>query len=350
MSDTPSPTKPRKWGRTFLLFLIVLVIGLATFNYYLWQYLAEIKEQVSQQTTPLEKKIVSLHEQLKNQPQQDLQIQPFAESLKHLEKQVDTLTQQQQQLQMVVQALAQQPRHRADWLLAEVVYLLNLANQRLILVADVEGALTVLTLAEERLQQLNNPSVLSVRKQVTADIERLRKVTRPDVNGLAIQLSNYLAKIENLPLLQRQHQLATSTVETKPDEQLTGKSPIETIWHEVKQLVVIRYNPHAVDGLLTAEQSQFISQNLRLQLESARLALLRQDSKNLLATVETAQRWLDRYYDQQDKAVEKLQTFLNQLKPLELNQKLPDISVTLHSLQQLIAQPSAILEEVEEQP
>lgn len=344
MNDIAS--KPKKYGRNFLLFLIVLVISLATFNYYLWQYLADIKKQIQQQPAPRPEKVSDLPQPSKNLPQHDSPTQLATETLKHLEEQVATLTQQQQQLQISVQMLAQQPRYRADWLLAEVVYLLNLANQRLILVADVEGALTVLILAKERLQQLNNPSVLNVRKQLTADIERLRKVTRLDISEFAVQLSHFIAQAENLPLLQSQHQLTTSTVKTKP--KTVAKSLTETIWHEVKQLVVIRYNTGATTGLLTAEQSHFIVQNLRLQLESAKLALLRQDSKNLSATIEMAQHWLSRYYDQQDEAVEKLQTFLKQLKKLELNQKLPDVSVTLQSLQQLIAQPTRVEETVEE--
>lgn len=346
MNDIPSPPKPKKRGRIFLLFLIVLVIGLATFNYYLWQYLADIKKQIQQQVSPPSEKVSDSPQPSKNLSQQDSSTQLAATTLKHLEEQVATLTQQQQQLQMSVQMLTQQPRYRADWLLAEVVYLLNLANQRLILVEDVEGALTVLILAKERLQLLNNPSVLNVRKQLTADIDRLRKVTRPDISGFAIQLSHFIAQVENLPLLQRQHQLATSKVEIKP--QTVGKSLAETIWYEIKQLVVIRYNTEAATGLLTAEQSHFIVQNLRLQLESAKLALLRQDSKNLSATVEMAQHGLDSYYDQQNEMVKKLQTFLNQLQQLELNPKLPDVSVTLQSLQQLILQPAMVQDAIEE--
>lgn len=346
MNDIASTPKPKKHGRTFLLFLIVLVISLATFNYYLWQYLADIKKQIQQQTAPLQEKVSDSPQQSKNLPPQDSPTQLATETLKHLEEQVATLTQQQQQLQMSVQMLTQQPRYRADWLLAEVVYLLNLANQRLILVADVEGALTVLILAKERLQLLNNPSVLNVRKQLTADIDRLRKVTRPDINGFAIQLSNFIAQIENLPLLQRQHQLATSKAETKP--KTVEKSLTEMIWHEIKQLVIIRYNTEATTGLLTAEQSHFIVQNLRLQLESAKLALLRQDSKNLRATIKMAQHGLDSYYDQQNEMVKKLQIFLNQLQQLELNPKLPDVSVTLQSLQQLIVQPTTVQDVIEE--
>jgi uroporphyrin-3 C-methyltransferase len=337
-----TPPKSKKWGRIFLLLLIVFIAGLATFNYYLWQYLSDIKEQVKQQTTPLNEKIADLRQQLGNLPQQDLETQPFVESLQKVEKQVVTLAQQQQQLQTTIQLLAQQPRYRADWLLAEVVYLLTIANQRLVLVADLEGALTALTLAEERLQQLNNPAVLSIRKQLTADVDSLRKVKSPDIGGFAIQLTNYIAQVEKLPLLQRQHQIATKSVnKVETDSQRAEKPLVETIWQEVKQLVVIRYNANVDTGFLTAEQSDLISQNLRLQLESARLALLRHDSKSLLAAIKIAQRWLDRYYDQRNNRVEKIQVFLSQLKKLELNPALPDISATLHHLQQLIEQTSS---------
>lgn len=336
-TTTNSP-KTKKIGRFFLFFLIILVVGLAVFNYYLWQYLANLQQHIHQQTSPLNGQIANLRKQLQIVSKNESENKKILQSIETLNAQVETLTQHQEQLTDSVQELMRQPHNRRDWLLTEIVYLLTIADYRLVLMADLDGALTALTLAEQRFQQFNNPAVLSVRKQLTQDLEKLRAVKRPDVGGLAIHLSQFIARADSLPLLQSQYQPRKMTkthmsqAETLP----------EAVWQQFKQMVVIRYNPQAETGFLTAEQSYFIGQNLRLQLESARLSLLHQDSKNLGAAISVAQDWLNRYYDKNAKEVLDLQKFLTDLNNIKFIQEFPTISVTLQQLQQLIEKSSTL--------
>lgn len=332
MSD-PTSSKTflhRQLARIFPLSLFVIVAVLAGFNYYLWLDLANLKEHVTQ-VTP-EKRV---NQHLNTSTEQRSEDKATIDSLQVVTQRVTTLAQQQQQLQATVEVLMQKPRYRADWLLAEIMYLLNIANHRLVLVADLEGALMALQLAEAHLQKLNYPPLLQVRKQLTDDILKLRQIKRPDIGGLAIKLSSYIAQVDHLPLLQGQYQtLAEPDAQTQPT-----KDSENTIWQEVRQLVTIRYNPNVEAGLLTAEQRALVRQNLRLQLESARFSLLRYDQENLVATITHIRHWLNRYYDQQDQKIKQLQTFLTQLQTMELNPTLPDIAVTLHRLQHFLTHP-----------
>ena len=57
-----------------------------------------------------------------------------------------------------------------NWSIDEVEQLVELANERLVLTGDVELALRALRLAEDRVSELADPGLLSVRKQLALDI------------------------------------------------------------------------------------------------------------------------------------------------------------------------------------
>jgi len=100
----------------------------------------------------------------------------------------------------------------------------------------------------------------------------------------------------------------------------------------LRNLVVIRHVEEKRRALLAPDQDYFVYQNLRLELESARLSLLRRDTENLHASVASLQEWLKEYFDKNDPAVVNVMATLQQLSSIDLEPPVPDISSSLESL------------------
>jgi uroporphyrin-3 C-methyltransferase len=76
----------------------------------------------------------------------------------------------------------------------------------------------------------------------------------------------------------------------------------------------------------------FLRQNLKLELASARLAVLRRDRANLESSVGLIKRLLDAYYDVDDTGVANIIKRLDEAKALELTPTLPNITGSLDVL------------------
>ena len=83
---------------------------------------------------------------------------------------------------------------------------------------------------------------------------------------------------------------------------------------------------------MAPEQRYFLYQNLRLQLESARLALLNADTDSFQHSLKTAITWLEHYFtgDERDAMLETL----NSLAEQNIDVSIPDISGSLNWLEE----------------
>jgi uroporphyrin-3 C-methyltransferase len=84
--------------------------------------------------------------------------------------------------------------------------------------------------------------------------------------------------------------------------------------------------------LLLPGEEYFLTQNLRLELESARLSVLRADTGNLRASIVLIKSWLRQYFDTRDSAVINVMETLDQMQLIELKPALPDISSSVETL------------------
>ena len=101
--------------------------------------------------------------------------------------------------------------------------------------------------------------------------------------------------------------------------------------------MVIRRHDQPVSAMLPPSQQYFLYQNLQLQLESARLALLRQENILFNSSLETAIEWLDSFFDANDAATQNMLQTLQGIQTTNLNPAYPDISGSLSLLLQLKA-------------
>lgn len=218
------------------------------------------------------------------------------------------------------------PRQQLN--LAEVDYLLRSANERLLLYGDARTADRALALADEQLEALDDPVYLSVRQSIAAARRALGAVERPDTIALTEALSGLQAAIPGLPfpgeVVVRSD---TGAVETEEDP---------GVWARFKAAVsgLVSVRRQDVDAsLVSLEDKDYVRQGLWLQIETARLALLREDDAALAAALDRAAATLDQYFDADSAPVQRFAAELRRLGEVRLAVDWPDISAPWERLQ-----------------
>lgn len=245
-----------------------------------------------------------------------------------LEQKLAESESQQDALQTLYQEFA---NNRDDRLVSEAEQLLVLAGEQLQLAGNVRSALMALQTADMRLQQIDKPQAIQLRKLIAKDIERLQAVPAVDVVGTSLRLEGMAAAVENLPLLSDHHPHSANDAVAPDYETNAWRRLAGEVWHDIRQLVRIERIDHPEPPLLTPEQSFFLRENLRLRLLTARIALLQRDDSSYHADLRAADDWLKRHFDTSDQNVQNTLTTIRQLAGNVINIQLPDISESLNA-------------------
>ncbi|MBI3560859.1 MAG: uroporphyrinogen-III C-methyltransferase [Gammaproteobacteria bacterium] len=256
---------------------------------------------------------------------------------KHNAEQQQTLQQRFQELQQADTDAAQQLallfEHEQsagdDWLVLEADHLIEIASQQLTFNHDVVTASKALQSADERLRASQRPAVINVRKAIAEDLQALRNAAGVDTVGIALNLSSLTHDVGRLPLLTpdpaARSQTPTTTAPASHKIETWSQVPA-AIWQDLKSLVVIRNHDEPVRALLAPEQRFFLTENLRLQLEQARLALLSGEAPVYKERIDTAIQWVQRYFDKNAKPTQAALDNLKRLAQIDIAPSLPDLS------------------------
>ena len=238
-----------------------------------------------------------------------------------------------------ISELTREERHtNQDWAIAEAEYLLILALHRLTLEKDVNTALFAMQGAASRLQAIENPALFPVREQLGEDIDRLKSIQVVDTSAMAIFLADMINRVDQLPLknLKDLQTAGRPPDMTEQDSQKEGEGVIRRlfaeIWHTFKSLLIVRHKNEISQALIPPGQEYFLYQNLRLELENARLSVLRRDTDNLETSIGIIIDWLEIYFDRNDSSVVNLVETMQQMQHQDLSPELPDINSSLESL------------------
>lgn len=236
-------------------------------------------------------------------------------------------------------------RNRMRWSVTEIEHLLSLANQQATLQQDVTAALNTLRVADERLRTLDDPGLLEVRNAVQADIAALEGTALADTDGIALALARLAEQSPNLPFASDRRNAAAQSSEPADASEGGVAQAADTAWDIVtgftaaawdrlRGVAVVRENGEVRAPVLPPEQAYFLQQNLRLQLESARLALLRGDEEAFRSSVKDSRDWLNRYYDTQTSEVRTAIEELDRIEVTDIKVDVPDISGSLRALRE----------------
>lgn len=249
------------------------------------------------------------------------------------------------QLQQNAQRIAELPgADRNDWLLAEAEYLLRLANQRLGLERDWQGAVAILVAADGVLAETQNPLIRSVRQQLAKELQTLRAVPAVDLTGAVARLQAVQDQINELEWMPRTLPQVTAVVET------TAPQVIPTAWDRfsskalagIGKIVRIRQNDKALPAPLTPDQHYYLQQNMHLMLEQAQVALVRQQDALYKQSIARTLDWLEEFSMVKNVKTEAVKETLLELSAWNVSPEFPEISGSLNKLRQLMDQQRRI--------
>ncbi|NNC55034.1 MAG: hypothetical protein HKO07_04845, partial [Pseudomonadales bacterium] len=239
-----------------------------------------------------------------------------------------------------------------DWRLAEVEYLLRLANQRILTSKDGRTALNLLQSADEILVELGDPRLFEVRKAIANDRAALSVVGQFDLDGVFLQLSALAAQVDKLPLLQvpefsaraasdsGAEPIAVDTNNNVTPAGIAGKLREigRSTWAELKSLVVIQQRDASVKPLLPPDQQYYLRNNLQLLINQAQLALLDGRQAPYSASLRSAFTWMQDYFPMQETANEQVAKQLADLSEVTVAAEYPDVSASLLAIKAFIAE------------
>ena len=222
---------------------------------------------------------------------------------------------------------------RETWLVAEAEYYMQIANAQLQLAGNPHLAALALGMADERLVQLANPALTDVRRALSDELAALDGMDKPDIEGVTLNLASLARVVDSLPL----RQLTESGSDDDADVD-TEASGMARAWSSVKRamsgLVKVTGPEQAAAPLLTPEAVYFLRTNLTLQLQTARLALLRGEQAVFQQSLDDAAAWLEQYFDTQSAQVESALQTIAEIRDGMFVVKAPDISESLQLLRQ----------------
>jgi uroporphyrin-3 C-methyltransferase len=193
-----------------------------------------------------------------------------------------------------------------------------------------------LLLANQRLRDTRDPGWLAVREQIARDINTIDSTSLPDVAGLSAKLG---ALIDQVPQLKLTKNTLGTTSEpttdaiTAKDQARTWDSLLDNLITGFKNTIRVRRNDQPQQAMLAPEQQYFLYENLRLQLEGARLAVAKGDQSLFQDNLNTIANWLSTYFDPGHQLAQAMLNAVNELKAINIKPGLPDLSRSLHELQ-----------------
>jgi len=221
---------------------------------------------------------------------------------------------------------------RDAWVVAESEYYLQIANAQLQLANNPHLASLALKMADERIVQLANPSLTDVRRAISDELAALEVMEKPDIEGATLTLASLARVVDSLPL--------ASTAEAEEDSgeidpELSGAG---RAWASVKNAMsgLVKVTPPERAKLvqMSPDAEYFLRNNIALQLQSARLALLRGEQAVFEQTLDDTSALLEDYFDVSSAQVIGARETIAEIRSHVFTTAAPDISESLRLLRQ----------------
>jgi uroporphyrin-III C-methyltransferase len=353
-----------------LIIAIVALAGLVWLAISVRNWMGQTREDLGSRIVALESKVKGESEQFNGAL---ARLEQANARLVLLEQKMRDSMAQQESLERMYKSMQ---RNRDETALVEVEQLVNIASQQLRLLGNVESAILALQQAENRLGNSEKLELQAVRKALSRDLLRLRSLPKLELIVLAQQLNEVFGQIERLPLISDIGQLQTAnkdqsvSTQNQPEQskfmllsedksfnqevndsfggQSHGKNhqdyfflidplwwthTIQTVvkgaWSDLTQLIRVRKVTAPDVMMMAPSQAYFIRENLRLRLLNARLSLLSRQQQLLREDLQSCEKWLQQYFDNNDVQVIQARTTLNQIRKVELALELPSLQDSL---------------------
>ena len=231
------------------------------------------------------------------------------------------------------------------WMLMEVQYLLNMANQKILISKDYSTSISLLNSIDKILLSMNDPKFTQLRQVIAEDRLKLLKVEEFDLNGMMLRLSNLVDKTQNLPVIKKIESEVSknSILINKNNDELTFLKKLKKIllnaWKDLKTLIVIKEVSNPVSPLLSDQQYLLLKNNIKLLLNQAQISLINKNStlyKNALDQLEIL---INQGFTTHDPLVKNFLKEISFLKEIDFDLFIIDINSSMSEFGKLLNIP-----------
>lgn len=325
MSDTPAApsllapvtTAPALAAPRSLLPVVALIALLSLGgNFLLWNKLSRIQNNLASASAQAQ----ILAQEAKLLATSSAERSDSAQAkLALIDAKLDAFNAQNMQVEALLQNAA---RTQSDYLLADIDSSLRLAQQQAQFTGNALTLIDALQQAQQRLGQSSEGGIFlqPVLAAINRDLERLKTSSYPDIPAAVDKLDQLASHIDQLPMLAQQpSKLSDASLGLSaplPTPQAKWQQWLMPAWVQIRSLLQISRVDMADAALISPEELYFVRENIKLQLLSARTALL---SRRLLAAqsaMAQVQKQLKTYSDSNTPAYKKAMELLTQAQSL----------------------------------
>jgi uroporphyrin-3 C-methyltransferase len=347
-ADEPEPKAPPKPRRPWLsLFNFLLILTLAAGAGYYWWQQQQVARDYTAINAELRQQLAELEQQLASKAGNAMiteSLSPLKGDIGSLGKKIDELGLEQQELRASSEKLYELfGRDKNDWQLAEVEYLMRVAQHKLILQDDFEGAAITLQAASDKIGLTGDPGLLPVRVMISEEIAELKTRKRTDLVGMTLILAQLGRQVR---VLQPGFAVRIDETPSEPVEIEASQDWFDRLRVFIDSLVKVRNE--ATDPSEIEANIVDVGESLQDNLKLARWAVLERDTRQYQLLLEQSLRLFGEFYDLDNAANNEFMTQLQDLQKMVLKPEKPDITGSLYELQRILSQrenaPPAALE------
>lgn len=347
-TSTPEPRKSKSTGTALGILAIAIALAIGVGLYINGKHQAQ-QQAAANQT--LANQLADLQQQAASDKQTlTQQLTKQTSALETAHQQQTATSQQLDELKEKVATISGNDAH--TWLLAQADYLVKLAGRKLWSDQDVTTAAALLKSADASLADMNDPSLIDVRRALTEDISGLSAVSQVDYDGIILKLNQLSNGVDNLRLADNDSD--DSPMDQDSDELSSSlrewRQNLVKSWHNfMDDFITIRRRDTTAEPLLAPNQDVYLRENIRSRLLIAAQAVPRHQDQIYKQSIDTVSAWVRAWFDTKDPATKAFLTQLDDLSQQSVSMDVPDALQSqpmLDKLMQtrvrnLLAQPSA---------
>jgi uroporphyrin-3 C-methyltransferase len=312
--------------------LLVLMVGAAFMGRQIWRSDRSLSKQLFYLDSKVELQALVLKDQ------QQL-VQTHQEKIEFLVKTVE-------------ERLSDALKPQTAWTVREAAYFVALAQRRVTMEGDIEGAVFLLTTADQALARLGDPTVEGLRQLLIKHRQALVVLPKPDISGIVFGLQGLEDRVETWPFLmnplmlsdrlKQEQALSFARINQVIQEEqaraggshgwerlLMGS---QKMWRDILSMVQIRRHTEPLDTLYTAEMVTLVRLRIKTLLQLAMLAAERHQQYHFNAALDEVNRLLQRYFDTKSQEVMPVVQEIAALRNLSLKMPEYDFKPILEAL------------------
>ncbi len=356
---TATKSAPAKAGRPwFGLFNFLLILALAGAAGYYWREQQKLAADYQAELVDLQQQLQMVEQTSNNRLQSSLS--PLESRIGSVNKKIGSLDSKVDELGLGQQSLRESGvklyelfgRDKNAWQLAEVEYLMRVAQHKLILQDDFEGAAITLQAGSDRIGLTGDPGLLPVRVMISEEIADLKTRRRADLVGMTLILAQLGRQVRGLQpgfavRVEQSSELPAVQPLADPEPQ-TMEDWFDRFNIFVNSLITI--NNESTDPTEIEANIVDVSAALEDNLKLARWAVLERNANQYQMLIDRSLRLFREFYDLDNVANHDFMTQLQEMQKMVIKPEKPDITGSLRELQRILSQRAVAPQPTAPQP